>query len=75
MPLAANVPLQAFDAVHEVASVDFQVSVAEPPLGTPPVLVIRVAVGMAATALVAPATMEVRVNTAAVMSSEARNRI
>ena len=32
VPLGANVPLQAFEAVHDVASVELQVRVAEPPL-------------------------------------------
>jgi hypothetical protein len=48
VPLGANVPLQAFEAVHDVASVELQVSVAEPPLGTAPVLVVKMTVGTAA---------------------------
>jgi hypothetical protein len=48
VPLGANVPLQAFEAVHEVASVELQVRVAEPPLCTAPVLVVKATVGTAA---------------------------
>jgi hypothetical protein len=63
VPLGANVPLQALEAVHEVASVELHVRVAEPPLGTAPVLVIRAAVGTAAAALFMPlAAMQIKVN-------------
>jgi hypothetical protein len=48
VPLGANVPLQAFEAVHDVASVELQVRVAEPPLSTAPALVIKATVGTAA---------------------------
>ena len=45
MPLAAFVPLQPPEAVHEVALVEVQVSVDDPPLAMVGGLVIRVAVG------------------------------
>ena len=59
VPLGANVPLQAFEAVHDVALVELQVSVAEPPLGTAPVLVSKLAVGTTApvTVIVVVATL------------------
>jgi hypothetical protein len=58
-PLGASVPVQAFDAVHEVALVELHVNVAAPPLGTPPVLVFKAAVGAPApdTDTVAVATL------------------
>jgi hypothetical protein len=55
VPLGGNVPLQAFEAVHEVAPVELQVREAEPPLCTAPVLVIKVAVGTTAPATVTAA--------------------
>jgi hypothetical protein len=45
VPLAANVPLQPPEAVHEVALVEFQVSVEAPPLGTFVGFAVNVAVG------------------------------
>jgi hypothetical protein len=45
VPLAALVPLQPPEAVHNVALVDIQVSVDEPPLAMVGGLAIRVAVG------------------------------
>ena len=45
MPLAANVPLQAPEAAHDVALVEFQVSVEAPPLGTLVGFAVNVAVG------------------------------
>jgi hypothetical protein len=63
VPLAASVPLQALEAVHEVASVELHVRVAAPPLGTAPVLVISVTVGTAAAAMFMPlAAMQIKVN-------------
>jgi hypothetical protein len=55
VPLGANVPVQAFEAVHEVALVELQVNVAAPPLVTAPVLVSKVAVGTTAPATVTAA--------------------
>ena len=55
VPLGANVPLQAFEAVHEVALVELQVNVAALPLRTAPVLASKVAVGATAPATVTTA--------------------
>ena len=65
VPLGASVPLQAFEAVHEVALVELQVKVAAPPLGTAPVLVIKVVVGTVASA--APTQMQDRARAAAAL--------
>jgi hypothetical protein len=71
VPLGANVPVQAFEAVHEVALVELQVNVAAPPLGTAPVLVSKLTVGTmapvtvtgtVATLLLPPGPLQVREN-------------
>jgi hypothetical protein len=52
VPLLAFVPLQPPDAVQDVASVELQVNVAEPPLATLVGFAARVTVGIGATVTV-----------------------
>ncbi len=57
VPLVTLVPLQPPEAVHEVAFVEFQVSVEEPPLATVVGFAVSVTVGAGITTTVAPATL------------------
>ena len=56
-PLVASAPLQPPLAVHEVALVEFQVSVDAPPLATEVGFAVRVTVGAGTTVTVAVATL------------------